>query len=113
MEATIESLYVADESFYQTSTMRQVHGLKTVGFASTRPQSVFRYPPETYIHDECDESEPESQQHIAVTTNWSHGWLEGDGEDFISQDFAADGAVETKYKTKRGRKRNRKRVPVI
>jgi len=115
LEATIESLYVADESFYGANKVREGHGPKSVGFVSTRPQSVYRYPSETYIHGEYDEAEPDDHQ-FSISTYWSYGWVEGDEEDHISEDFVRkppDFIADTKSKTRRGRKRNRKRVPTI
>lgn len=113
LEDTIEPLYVADESFYQTKRVRKVHGRRSVGFISTRPQVVFRYPSETYIHDEWDESELES--HVTIATDWYCDWLEGDEDDCIPDEaaiFQAEAAVDTKRKPRRGRKRNRNRAPI-
>jgi len=112
LEVTIESLYVADESLYRANKLRH----KSVGFLSTRPLSVYRYPADTYLHNEeqLEEYGKEGHHHTAITP-WLDGWLEDEDEDYASEDIvvhlANPSADPKKRKARRGRKRSKKRVP--
>jgi len=106
-----DSVYVADQSYYRPTKARRVQGVKSVGFVSAKPQVVFRYPSETYIHGQWDDS-VKVEDRIATSAIWSHGWLESD-EDSPIEDNIMDPEASTgmKRKTRRGRKRDRRWMP--